>query len=558
MYTHWKYRRFIIILIMLSLLLIWLHALPAQAWDNGLARTPPMGWNSWNRFGCNVSQQLIKEMADAMVSSGMKDVGYEYVIIDDCWQVSRDSSGTIVADPEQFPSGIEALADYVHSKGLKLGIYTDAGTHTCQGRPGSLNYEQKDAETYAAWGVDYVKVDWCYSDGLDPRTQYTLWRDVLAQVERPIVFSICNWGVDSPWTWGPSTGNLWRTTYDIQDNRDSVLDIADFNVDLAAYAGPGGWNDPDMLEVGNGGMTDMEYRSHFSLWAIMAAPLIAGNDLRNTSEATRSILTNSEVVTVDQDPAGIQGTRVHDSGDLEVWSKPLEASGARAVALFNRSAAAADITVNWSDIGLAAGDATVRDLWAHVNLGSFTNSFTANVPSHGVVMLKIAGASPTPPPAGESYLSDLTWIFALNGWGPVEKDTSNGEQAAGDGRAITLNGTTYAKGLGMRAVARVRYTLGGNCSTFISDIGLDDEVGGNGSVVFEVWTDGTKIYDSGVMTGSTATKQVNVSVAGKTELQLVVTDGGDDNRYDHADWAGARVTCWVPTYTIHLPLIQRN
>ena len=251
----------------------------ALAVGNGLARTPPMGWNSWNKFACNVSEQLIKEIADAMVATGMKKAGYQYVNIDDCWQVSRDSAGNIVADPARFPGGMKALADYVHAKGLKLGIYTDAGTMTCEKRPGSLDHELQDAKTYAAWGVDYVKIDWCHTEGLDPQKQYAKFRDALAQCGRPIVFSICNWGRNQPWTWGPATGNLWRTTGDIQDNWASVLKILDNpSQQHAEAAGPGGWNDPDMLEVGNGKMTDAEYRSHFSLWAMMAAPLIAGRE----------------------------------------------------------------------------------------------------------------------------------------------------------------------------------------------------------------------------------------------------------------------------------------
>jgi alpha-galactosidase len=553
MLARWKHHW--TILTALALFSGWLW-IPARALDNGLARTPPMGWNGWNSFGCDVSEQLIKETADAMVSSGMRDVGYEYVIIDDCWQIGRASDGTIIADPERFPSGIKALADYVHARGLKLGIYTDAGMHTCQGRPGSLGYEQMDIKTYAAWSVDYVKVDWCYSGGLNPRTQYALWREALAQVERPLVFSICNWGLDSPWTWGRNTGNLWRTTYDIEDNWRRILEIADFNVDLAAYAGPGGWNDPDMLEVGNGGMTETEYRAHFSLWAIMAAPLIAGNDLRTMSQAARSILTNSEVIRVNQDRAGVQGTRVYDAGDLEVWARPLEATGERAVVLLNRGAAETKITVDWGDIGLAPGDAAVRDLWAHADLGSFTDSFTARVPPHGVVMVTIVGSEPSPP-AGESYLSDLTWTSALNGRGPAERDTSNGEQEAGDGRPITLGGTTYLKGLGVHAASRIRFNLGGACSTLTADIGLDDEVEDNGSVVFEVWGDEEKLYDSGIMTGSTAAESVALSVAGKGTLQLVVIDAGDNNHLDHADWADARLACWATDQDIYMPLIWR-
>jgi alpha-galactosidase len=362
----------------------------ALAVDNGLARTPPMGWNSWNKFGCNVSETLIKEIADAVVASGMKKAGYQYVNIDDCWQVSRDASGAIVADPVRFPHGIKALADYVHSKGLKLGIYTDAGTMTCEKRPGSLDHEAQDAKTYASWGVDYVKIDWCHTEGLDPQTQYSKFREALSKCGRPIVFSICNWGKNQPWVWGPTTGNLWRTTGDIQDNWGSVLKILDNpSQQHAETAGPGGWNDPDMLEVGNGKMTDVEYRSHFSLWAMMAAPLIAGNDIRSMSESTKGILMNAEVIAIDQDAAGKQGTRIHSEGGLEVWAKPLKQRGAAAIVLFNRSEVAADISASWSEVGLPAGKATVRDLWAHADRGVFTDSFTARVPSHGAVMLKV-------------------------------------------------------------------------------------------------------------------------------------------------------------------------
>ena len=382
-----------------------------------LARTPPMGWNSWNHFHCDVSERLVRETADALVASGLADAGYRNVVIDDCWQVARDAGGTIVADRDRFPSGIAALADYVHGKGLKLGIYTDAGPQTCQNRPGSLGHERDDAATYAAWGVDYVKVDWCHNEGLDPRTQYAVVRDALAAAGRPIVFSICNWGVDSPWIWGPETGQLWRTTGDIEDSWQSMTGIAALTALHPAAARPGAWNDPDMLEVGNGGMTDDEYRVHFSLWAILAAPLMAGNDVRAMSPATLEILGNREVIAVDQDRLGLQGVLVRDSGGLQVWVKPLADPGARAVALVNRTGAAASISASWSDLGLAPGAATVRDLWAHTDRGSAVGSTAAMVPSHGVAMLRIVGAEPTPP-AGTSYLSDWTWTHAVNGWAP--------------------------------------------------------------------------------------------------------------------------------------------
>jgi len=347
-----------------------------------------MGWNSWNKFACKVSEQLIRETADAMVSTGMQAAGYQYVNIDDCWQVSRDSAGNIVADPASFPNGIKALADYVHSKGLKLGVYTDAGTLTCQKRPGSWDHELQDMKTYAAWGVDYVKIDWCYAQDLDPKVQYAKFRDALAQVGRPIMFSICNWGVDAPWTWGPSTGNLWRTTGDIKDTYDRMSVIGFSQNGLEKFASPGHWNDPDMLEVGNGGMKPDEYRTHMALWALLAAPLLAGNDLRSMTPETKAMLTNFEVIAVDQDAKGAQGRRVWDEGPLEIWVKPL-ADASRAVGLFNRGESALKVTLDFDRLGIT-GSAKLRDLWEHRDLGTLQRSYTAEVPKHGVIFLRVS------------------------------------------------------------------------------------------------------------------------------------------------------------------------
>jgi alpha-galactosidase len=373
------------------------------AQDSALAPTPPMGWNSWNKFACNVSEDLIKQTADAMVKSGMKDAGYQYVVIDDCWQVGRDKDGNIIADPQRFPSGIKALADYVHAAGLKFGIYSDVGTKTCAGRPGSLGHEYQDARQYAAWTVDYLKYDWCNTITQDGHAAYSLMRQALDASGRPIVLSICEWGSHTPWLWGKDAGgNLWRTTGDIQDRwqgrvkwpagdccSNGVLDIVDLQVGLDSFAGPGHWNDPDMLEVGNGGMTDTEYRSHFSLWAILAAPLIAGNDVRSMRPEIRDILTNKEVIAVDQDPLGSEGKRVKKNGDLEVWSKQMQ-DGSRAVILFNRGSADNRVSVNWEEIGYPNHlQAAVRDLWQKKDLGRFTGSFSAAVVSHGVVMVTI-------------------------------------------------------------------------------------------------------------------------------------------------------------------------
>ena len=384
-------RRSLMAILSAALLAIACAATYANAADDRAAQiapTPPMGWNSWNKFGCNVSEQLIRETADAIVSSGMKAAGYQYVNVDDCWQVSRDAQGNIVADAAHFPSGMKSLADYVHSKGLKFGLYTDAGRLTCQKKPGSYQHEVQDVNTYASWGVDYVKIDWCHAEGLDPEVQYAKFRDAFAQASRPMVFSICDWGVNAPWTWGPHTGNLWRTTEDISDRYDRMSVIGFSQDGLEKYAGPGHWNDPDMLEVGNGGMKHDEYLTHMSLWALLAAPLLAGNDIRSMNDETKQILLNSEVIAVDQDSKGVQGRRVWDEGPLEIWARPL-ADGSSAVGLFNRGESELKIRLDLKSLGVN-GPAHARDLWAHKDLGTLSGSYTASVPKHGVVMLKIS------------------------------------------------------------------------------------------------------------------------------------------------------------------------
>ncbi|HEY9107176.1 MAG TPA: glycoside hydrolase family 27 protein [Roseateles sp.] len=361
-----------------------------------LAPTPPMGWNSWNKFACNVSEQLIRQQADAMAASGMKDAGYQYIVIDDCWQKSRDADGNIQADPERFPSGIKALADYVHSKGLKFGLYSDAGSLTCGGRPGSAGHEFQDARQYAKWGVDYLKYDWCNTGTRNAEAAYTIMAKALRESGRDIVLSICEWGTDHPERWGPTVGHLWRTTGDIYDAWEGQKDwssgmttILDYQVERAAHAGPNAWNDPDMLEVGNGGMTTTEYESHFSLWAMLAAPLIAGNDLSKMDADTVRILTNKDVIAVDQDPLGKQGRRMLKEGELEVWVRPLQ-GGEFAAVLFNRSKAAVDMKLTWDRLGLPADrKADVKDLWSKKVTKGVSGSYAGKVASHGVIMVRV-------------------------------------------------------------------------------------------------------------------------------------------------------------------------
>jgi alpha-galactosidase len=355
-----------------------------------LAATPPMGWNSWNHFACKVTAGDIRAAADAMASNGMKEAGYIYVNIDDCWQGKRDGEGNI--HPNARFGDMKALADYVHGKGLKIGIYSSPGPQTCAGYEGSYQHEEQDAKQYAAWGIDYLKYDWCSASRVYKPSQmpevYKKMHDALAATGRPIVYSLCQYGMERVWQWGPGVGgNLWRTTGDISDHYDRMALIGFQQNGLQSFAGPGHWNDPDMLEVGNGGMGHDEYITHMSLWAMLAAPLLAGNDLSKMSAADLAILTNKEVIAVDQDAKGVQGHRVAQQGPLEVWAKPL-ADGSYAVGLFNRSESPAPLTLELKDIGIS-GSAQIRDLWAHRDLGSFTGSYSVTVAKHGAAMLKV-------------------------------------------------------------------------------------------------------------------------------------------------------------------------
>jgi alpha-galactosidase len=364
-----------------------------------LALTPPMGWNSWNYFQCDgINERVIKETADAMVASGMKEAGYEYIVIDDCWQVGRDTSGEIIVDSLKFPHGMKYLVDYIHGKGLKFGIYSDAGTYTCGGRPGSKGYEYKDAETYARWGVDYLKYDWCNTEGQDPVQSYTLMRDALYAAGRPVVFSICDWGYSQPWKWADTVGHLWRTTLDIADRWDGSrwgnqlgwTVILEKQVGLEKYAGPGQWNDPDMLEVGNPGLTLNEARAHFTMWCMLAAPLITGNDLRNMSDEIKEILTNRNLIAVDQDSLGRQGFKVWDDGNFEIWQKPL-AGGDIAVCLLNLEIRDKEFTVEWDNMRLKGleGKYRVKNLWKDTTQGNTGEIFTVTVPARNVIVYQL-------------------------------------------------------------------------------------------------------------------------------------------------------------------------
>lgn len=628
---------------------------------DGLARTPPMGFNNWNSTHCRADfdEAMVKGIADIFVEKGLKAAGYQYVNLDDCWALpERDANGKLVPDPERFPNGIKAVADYVHAKGLKFGIYTSAGTKTCNsaGFPGALGHEVSDARQFADWGVDYLKYDNCNNQGVDAKKRYIAMRDALKATGRPIVYSICEWGENKPWEWAADVGHLWRTTGDISDNWSSMLAIMKQNLPLAKYAGPGHWNDPDMLEVGNGGMTDTEYRTHFSMWSIMASPLLIGSDLRKATPETFDIIGNREVIAVDQDPLGRQGEVLSSEGGRWVVAKEMK-DGSRAVALFNETGTAQSITTSAKAVGLPEADGyTMRDLWKHQSYNT-AGAISATVPAHGTVLLRLSAdgkwaknppavelgldgaalveagkpakltskvtnlgrtparkvstaftgpsgwrieaASPSTasslrtgkslstawtvtaprdvapgaydltlrtayrspagtraesvlpltahvvvaPPAGNSAVSDLPWMSAVNGWGPVEKDTSNGENAAGDGNPITIGGTVHATGLGVHADSAVEYYTGGSCERITAQVGVDDEKDPKGTVAFEIWADGQKAASTGVLTNADAARGLSADVTGAQVVRLVVTDGGDGRDSDHADWASPVLSC---------------
>ncbi|MBB4688655.1 NPCBM/NEW2 domain-containing protein [Amycolatopsis jiangsuensis] len=616
-------------------------------------QTPPMGWNSWNKFGCDINEDLIRETADALVASGLKDAGYQYVNIDDCWaEQNRNADGTFEPNHERFPHGIKALADYVHGKGLKLGIYTSAGTLTCANTmPGALDHEELDARTFAGWGVDYLKYDNCNNQGRPALERYPKMGAAIERTGRPMLYALCEWGENQPWLWGRDAGaQLWRTTGDISDSWTSMTGILDQQDGLEKYSGPGGWNDPDMLEVGNGGMSDTEYRAHFSLWALMNAPLLAGNDLRSMPAATKNILENKDIIALDQDWAGVQGHRIRDDGDTEVWAKPMS-DGSVATVLFNRGNTAATISATAEELGLSAPGYRVRDLWSGAETET-AGTLRANVASHGSAVLRVwpakaPGAAPhatlsldtgeyfpadkpftatlrlandgsTPlaaarvrvdapagwqvggrpdtfvpvvapgkawqrevtlqpvhpgdslslsakadyftawgarsrsagasgpvvnaPGPGVNPLSQAKFLAENNGWGPVERGTSNGEDQPGDGNPITINGKVHEDGLGAHAPSLIRIYLGGDCRTLHTVVGLDDESTA-GSVTFEVHGDGRTLATTGVFRPGSPAGQLDVPLDGVQAVDLVVTDAGDGTNSDHADWADAAITC---------------
>jgi alpha-galactosidase len=522
-----------------------------------LAPTPPMGWNSWNAFEKEIDEKLIQKTADIMVSSGMRDAGYNYLVIDDAWMASvRDDEGKLIADYEKFPRGMKAVGDYIHSKGLKYGIYQCRGHITCQDLPGSFEHEEDDMQSFADWGVDYIKLDSCYAEpnGRLSSEDYAIYDAAIEKTGRPMILSISDFG-QGAWIWGGKNfAQLWRSSGDIYPRIGSVYRCAEtsggagsihpgFN-GLWQFAGPGHWNDPDMLQVGN--LKDPAYdKVHFSLWSILAAPLMAGNDVRSMTDHTKQILLAPELIAVNQDPRGLQGFKVYNQNEIEIYNKPLS-DGTTAVLLLNKGTNTTDVTVQWEQIGLK-GKQPVRDLWERKDLGAFADSFTAkNLSQHEHLFVKVGtpggeplpGPVPTPPEKytvmkkGTTYLSDLYYVIK-EGQAPVEDKNFAGE-------AIVLNGKTYDKGLGCKSTARMAYKLAGNADRFQATIGLDaaspDDQTGKFKIMEEDRFGGHVLFDSGKLNPGDDPVEVDIDVSGLDFIMLEFTGKGVLGL-----WADARV-----------------
>jgi len=527
-----------------------------------LAMTPPMGWNSWNAFEKDIDEKKIKAIADAMVRSGMRDAGYIYLVLDDAWMAKRrDRKGRLMADPEKFPNGMKAIGDYIHRKGLKYGLYQDRGKMTCQQLPGSFGHEKIDMETFAAWGVDYIKLDSCFaeSNGRMSSEDYAIYRKHIRATGRPIVLSISDFG-NAAWAWGgKESAQLWRTSNDIYPWMGSIYACADTSAGdraihpafngLWQFAGPGHWNDPDMLHVGNlkdlkGDRKKVGDRAHFSLWCILAAPLMAGNDLRTMSDDVRHVLTAPELIAVNQDQRGVQGYKVFDDGDREVYNKPLS-DGTTAVLLLNKGAEKADVTVRWDQIGLS-GTQPVRDLWARRDLGECEDSFTArDLGQHEHRMLKVGRPGPplpTPAPMplekytvtrpGETYLSDLYYIWKAR--------NAPAYDATFGGGPITIGGRIYKKGFGCKGKSAFMFKVAGRADRFRAVVALDGTSQENAQGRFRVYNEdffANKIlWDSREMTKNSPAREIDIELD-DVQCLMLVFDG--DKAF--GNWANARV-----------------
>jgi len=511
-----------------------------------LAPTPPMGWNSWNYFAKDINEVNIKATADAMVASGMRDAGYQYLVLDDAWMASeRDEDGALQADPNKFPRGMKDIGDYIHSKGLKFGIYEDRAYRTCQSLPGSFEHEQIDMATFAAWGVDYIKLDSCSAEhnGRLSSEDYAIYRKYIEEAGRPMVLSISDFG-NAAWVWGgKESSQLWRTGWDIRSWMDSVYNCAECSAGshrshpafngLWQFAGPGHWNDPDMLQVGNFKIEDETVRTsanraHFGLWCILAAPLMAGNNLPTMTGTVRDVLTAPEVIAVNQDARGVQGYKVFVDGKLEVYNKPM-ADGTTAVLLLNKGRETADITVTWDMIGLS-GKQPVRDLWERKDLGKFNDSFTAKgLGEHGNMMLKIGKRGkqlPTPAPMslekytitrqGVTSLSDLYYAYRDYSV-PVYNKTF-------EGNPIIIDGKTFEKGFGCKSKAAFMFAGTERGDYLIGTVALDASYQGDNQGRFRIFHEdyfGNRVlWDSGQMTKDSPAKTFDIELKNYNCLML--------------------------------------
>ena len=536
---------------------------PVSADEPMLAATPPMGWNSWNAFEKEIDEKKIREIADAMVTTGMRDAGYEYLVIDDAWMApQRDASGRLTGDPQRFPSGMRALGDYIHSKGLKFGIYQDRGELTCQGLPGSLQHEQIDMATFAQWGVDYIKLDSCHAErnGRTSSADYAIFQKAIQATGRPMVLSISDFG-NAAWAWdGKQYAQLWRTSNDIYPWMDSIYYCAQtsggaqkshpaFN-GLWQFAGPGHWNDPDMLHVGNlkhipEDRKALANRSHFSLWCILAAPLMAGNDLRVMSDSVKSVLTAPELIAVNQDRRGVQGYQVFAQDGREVYCKPL-ADGTAALLFLNKQREKADISLAWQTIGLS-GKQPVRDLWARRNLGEFEQGFTAKeLGWHESLLIKVGRKGPplptaTPVPAekyrvtrqGITYLSDLYYIWKAN-HAPVYDATFANQP-------IRIGKKTFTKGIGCKGKSAFMFMVDGKAQRFRASVQIDPASPANSKGRFKVQNEdffsNQVLWDSKTMTRDSAPQAIDIDISDVKCLMLVF-EGKDAL----GNWAEARVS----------------
>jgi alpha-galactosidase len=502
-----------------------------------LAPRPPMGWNGWTTFECapELDEATVRDMVDVLVESGMQTAGYTYVNLDRCWGDERDDDGNLVLDAARLPNGISSFSSDLHARGFKLGFYRHSVA--CPNVPDGR--EAADAKSYADWGVDLLKLVSCSDSATRDTHGAGSMAAALRDTGRDVVLSLAM----PPFReWMPDVAQMWRTVPPIAGTWESILNQLDVTAPLAAYARPGAFNDPDFLVAGLGGLSEAEERAQFSLWSILSAPLLASNDLTQMGEATRRTLTEPGLIAINQDPLGLQGALVRREGDWEIYAKPLAACGARAVVALNRGESPLAAKFSRSDIWLGPGAVRVRDLWSDHDLPSPPGDVEVVVEPHDVRALEVQGAEP-PVGSGELRLGDVPFTYEANGYGPVERNMTIGEKGAGDGAPLRMRGRAYSDGLGVHPPSLVRFRLGGRCSRFTAQVGIDDESLGRGTAVFQVWSDGEKLFDSGIVSGETPPREVDVQLEGRMDLRLFVGTTGDGYAQDHADWAEARLHC---------------